>query len=77
MQGVAAKINDDERSADSRKIVNAKAVANFESLSPSHRREYIEWITEAKTETTREKRIATALEWLAAGKSRNWKYERR
>ena len=55
---------------------NGKALATFESFSPSHKREYIEWITEAKTATTREKRIATALEWLAAGKGRNWRYER-
>jgi uncharacterized protein YdeI (YjbR/CyaY-like superfamily) len=40
------------------------------------RREYIEWITEAKKPETRAKRLATTLEWLAQGKSRNWKYER-
>ncbi|MBW8884140.1 MAG: YdeI/OmpD-associated family protein [Planctomycetia bacterium] len=56
---------------------NAKARATFESLSPSHQREYIEWITDAKTDATRQKRVDTALEWLAEGKSRNWKYERR
>src|SRR3954451_2816346 len=56
---------------------NAKALATFENLSPSHKREYIEWITEAKTTATREKRIASAMEWLAEGKSRNWKYERK
>lgn len=55
---------------------NKKAEAAFDSFSPSHRREYIEWITEAKTEPTREKRLETALEWLAEGKSRNWKYQR-
>ena len=54
-----------------------KALANFEGMSPSHQREYIEWITEAKTEQTREKRLQTTLEWLAQGKSRNWKYERK
>jgi uncharacterized protein YdeI (YjbR/CyaY-like superfamily) len=53
---------------------NKKAQAAFEAFSPSHRREYIEWITEAKTEPTRDKRIATTLEWLAEGKSRNWQY---
>lgn len=51
-----------------------KAGKNFESLSPSHKREYIEWILEAKREETRQKRIATALAWLAEGKPRNWKY---
>jgi uncharacterized protein YdeI (YjbR/CyaY-like superfamily) len=55
---------------------NKKALAAFEALSPSHRREYLEWITEARTEATRDKRIATALEWIAQGKSRNWKYQR-
>ena len=55
---------------------NRKAKAAFEKFSPSHRREYVEWITEAKTEPTRDKRIATAIEWLSEGKSRNWKYER-
>jgi uncharacterized protein YdeI (YjbR/CyaY-like superfamily) len=54
---------------------NKKASAAFEAFSPSHRREYIEWITEAKTEATREKRVATTLEWLMEGKSRNWKYQ--
>lgn len=56
---------------------NARAKACFETLSPSHRREYVEWITEAKQDATRQRRLATALEWLAQGKTRNWKYERR
>jgi uncharacterized protein YdeI (YjbR/CyaY-like superfamily) len=50
------------------------ASAAFEKLSPSHRHEYVEWITEAKRDETRRKRLATTLEWLADGKSRNWKY---
>lgn len=54
---------------------NAKARAAFDKLAPSHRREYLEWITEAKREETRAKRLATTLEWLAEGKKRNWKYE--
>jgi uncharacterized protein YdeI (YjbR/CyaY-like superfamily) len=53
-----------------------QAQSTFEAFSPSHRREYIEWITEAKQPATRDRRIATMLEWLAKGKSRNWKYER-
>jgi uncharacterized protein YdeI (YjbR/CyaY-like superfamily) len=53
---------------------NAKAQAAFEGFSPSHKREYIEWITEAKTEATRTRRLETTLEWLAEGKPRNWKY---
>ncbi|RQP22967.1 YdeI/OmpD-associated family protein [Piscinibacter terrae] len=55
---------------------NAAARKTFEAFAPSHRREYIEWITEAKRPETREKRLAQTLEWLAEGKSRNWKYER-
>ncbi len=51
------------------------ALATFQNFSASHRREYLEWITEAKTEATREKRMATAVEWLIEGKSRNWKYK--
>jgi uncharacterized protein YdeI (YjbR/CyaY-like superfamily) len=56
---------------------NKQALGTFEALSPSHRREYLEWIADAKREETRTKRLATMLEWLAEGKSRNWKYERR
>ncbi|KFN42826.1 YdeI/OmpD-associated family protein [Arenimonas oryziterrae] len=51
-----------------------KALACFEAFSPSHKREYIEWITEAKRDETRQRRIAQAVEWLAEGKPRNWKY---
>jgi uncharacterized protein YdeI (YjbR/CyaY-like superfamily) len=53
------------------------ARAAYERLSPSQQREYDEWIVEAKSEATRARRVATALEWLAEGKGRNWKYERR
>jgi len=55
---------------------SARARKTFAALAPSHRREYVEWIEEAKRETTRAKRIATAIEWLAEGKRRNWKYEK-
>jgi uncharacterized protein YdeI (YjbR/CyaY-like superfamily) len=51
-----------------------KARATFEAFPPSHQREYIEWISEAKQEATRERRLATAIEWLSEGKPRNWKY---
>jgi uncharacterized protein YdeI (YjbR/CyaY-like superfamily) len=54
---------------------NQKARAAFEAFSYSHKKEYVEWITEAKREETRQKRIETMLTWLAEGKSRNWKYE--
>ncbi len=53
---------------------NKKALATFESFSPSHKREYVEWITEAKGEDTRQRRLEQALEWMAEGKPRNWKY---
>jgi uncharacterized protein YdeI (YjbR/CyaY-like superfamily) len=54
---------------------NTKAKKVFEAFSPSHQKEYIEWITEAKTEPTRIKRLNTMLEWLEEGKDRNWKYK--
>jgi uncharacterized protein YdeI (YjbR/CyaY-like superfamily) len=53
---------------------NRKAAATFAAFSPSHQREYVEWITEAKREETRAKRLATAIQWIAEGKPRNWKY---
>lgn len=54
-----------------------RAATAFARFSPSHRNEYIEWITEAKRPATRRRRLETTLEWLAEGKSRNWQYERR
>lgn len=54
---------------------NKKAAAAFDAFSPSCKREYIEWIAEAKRDETRGKRIATAIEWIAEGKQRNWKYQ--
>jgi len=54
---------------------NSAAKAAFDTFAPSHRREYLEWITEAKRDETRAKRLAQAVEWLAEGKKRNWKYE--
>lgn len=54
---------------------NKKAAAGFEAFSPSQKREYIEWIHEAKTAGTLEKRVTTTVEWSAEGKSRNWKYK--
>jgi uncharacterized protein YdeI (YjbR/CyaY-like superfamily) len=56
---------------------NKKALATFESFSPSRKAEYVEWIVEAKREGTRAKRLSTAIAWLAEGKTRNWKYERK
>jgi uncharacterized protein YdeI (YjbR/CyaY-like superfamily) len=54
---------------------NKKAFAAFENFSPRCQREYVEWITETKREETRIKRIQTAIQWIATGKSRNWKYQ--
>ena len=56
---------------------NKKAQAAFNNFSYSYKKEYIEWIIEAKTDATRDKRIATAIEWMAEGKKRNWKYEKK
>jgi len=53
-----------------------KAQTAFEKFPPGKKNDYIEWITEAKTEATKFKRIETAVEWIAEGKSRNWRYER-
>jgi uncharacterized protein YdeI (YjbR/CyaY-like superfamily) len=55
---------------------NKNAHATFTGFSPSHKREYIEWITEAKSADTRARRVKTAIEWLTEGKARNWKYVR-
>ena len=54
---------------------NKKASAVFAAFSPSCKREYTEWIAEAKRPETRDKRIAQAIEWIAEGKQRNWKYQ--
>jgi uncharacterized protein YdeI (YjbR/CyaY-like superfamily) len=55
---------------------NSKARAAFDAFPPSHRREYVDWVRSAKTDETRQRRLATAIQWISAGKSRNWKYER-
>ena len=54
-----------------------RAAETFNNFPYSCRREYVDWITEAKTDATRDKRLATTIEWLAEGKRRNWKYERK
>ncbi|MCC3213961.1 YdeI/OmpD-associated family protein [Chryseobacterium sp. X308] len=54
-----------------------KAKEIFEKSSPSFRKEYIAWLTEAKTEATRNKRLEQSLEWIAEGKGRNWKYQKK
>jgi uncharacterized protein YdeI (YjbR/CyaY-like superfamily) len=64
-----------ELAAGLAKKKNARAKATFEGFPPSHRREYLEWIVEAKGADTRARRIAQTIAWLHEGKSRNWKYE--
>jgi len=54
---------------------HAAARKTYEGFGPGAQREYVDWITEARTDATRQKRIASTLEWLAEGKKRNWKYE--
>lgn len=53
---------------------NKSALKTFNSFSNTNRKEYVEWVTGAKTEETRSKRLDTAIEWMAEGKIRNWKY---
>ena len=56
---------------------DSKALATFNRFSPSQRKEYVEWVEGAKREETRAERLKTMLAWLAEGKTRNWKYERK
>lgn len=56
--------------------VNEKAKINFEAFSNSNKKEYLDWLKEAKTEKTLQKRLATAIEWIAENKSKNWKYKK-
>lgn len=56
---------------------NPAAATNWSSFPPGKIRDYAEWIGEAKTDATRDRRIAQAVEWIGQGKGRNWKYERR
>ena len=54
---------------------NAKARKTFDGFPPSKQRDYLEWVTEAKREETRNERLATSIKWLAEGKARHWKYQ--
>ena len=58
-------------------LKNAYAKKTFNNFSPGNKMEYVTWITEAKTAETRSKRLETAIEWMAEGKIRNWKYVRK
>jgi uncharacterized protein YdeI (YjbR/CyaY-like superfamily) len=53
---------------------NRKAAATFAAFSPSNKRDYVEWIVDARRDETRSRRLAQAIEWMAEGKPRNWKY---
>jgi uncharacterized protein YdeI (YjbR/CyaY-like superfamily) len=53
---------------------NKQALAVFNEFSYSNKKDYVEWIVDAKTDETRNKRLAQAIEWMAEGKVRNWKY---
>ena len=53
---------------------NAKARKTFEDFSYSHKKEYVDWITDAKRDETRQKRLKTAIQWLSQGKPQNWRY---
>jgi uncharacterized protein YdeI (YjbR/CyaY-like superfamily) len=55
---------------------NKTAKKTFDDFTYSHKKEYVEWISEAKTEPTRDKRVETSVEWLSEGKSRHWKYKK-
>jgi uncharacterized protein YdeI (YjbR/CyaY-like superfamily) len=55
---------------------NKKAKATFEAFAYSNKKDYLEWITEAKTSETRDKRLEQAIEWMAEGKTRHWKYKK-
>ena len=72
------KLTVDLKSVDLPEIFSSfpNQAEKFDSFSPSHRKEYISWIFEAKTEETKLKRIKTMMEWLLEGKTRNWKYEK-
>jgi uncharacterized protein YdeI (YjbR/CyaY-like superfamily) len=56
---------------------NKIALVTFETFSPSAKREYLDWVTGAKTEETKLSRLTEAIEWMAEGKKRNWKYEKK
>ena len=56
---------------------NKNALSTFEGFSYSNKRDYVQWVVDAKTEETRMNRLTTAIEWMAEGKIRNWKYARK
>ena len=74
--GEAVKLNYVTRRQTDPESSDIGALTVFEGFPYSKKKDYVDWVTEAKTEETRKRRLATSVEWLAEGKSRNWKYER-
>lgn len=74
----AAKIKELDTPQDLQKALSKNKIASkiFEEFSFGKRKEYIEWLEDAKTETTREKRLLQAIEWISEGKIRHWKYQK-
>jgi uncharacterized protein YdeI (YjbR/CyaY-like superfamily) len=70
-----AKASPAPRKAKHEPKQSPKAKATLDGFPPSARRDYLEWIADAKEDATRQKRIVTAIEWLCEGKRRHWKYE--
>lgn len=59
-----------------RELKGTKGASTWDGFSPSARREYVEWLLDARTAETRSRRLATSVEWIAEGKTRNWKYQK-
>ena len=55
---------------------NKKALITFQAFPYSKKKDYVEWVTGAKSDETRDRRLKTSVEWLSEGKSRMWKYEK-
>ena len=55
---------------------NRKALTHYEAFSPSAKRDYIDWLVDAKTEETRERRLEQSIDWISEGKKRHWKYQK-
>jgi hypothetical protein len=55
---------------------NKKSLATWDAFPYSKRKDYVQWVSEAKSDETRNRRLDTTIEWLAEGKARNWKYEK-
>lgn len=73
----AVRLNDEGIKMPVAKKVVKKELAVFDKFSPTNKREYVEWIEGAKTQATRDKRVVTAVEWMAEGKVRQWKYQKK